>query len=128
MVASSSANASTKTGGTGVPRRSALVLPASTTNVVICNAEAESARRQPEGGEVDFEIKESIEIERPLEEVRAQFGDVDHHARTGVHRGVTFEILDHSGAIIRYRQTTRLGPIRMVQIMRTGSTRARRQS
>lgn len=53
-------------------------------------------------------------IARPIAEVRAQFADVEHHARVPVHRGVTFEALDHLGPRC-HRQTTTTGLMRIRQ-------------
>jgi hypothetical protein len=65
-----------------------------------------------------FEVKRSIAIHQPVERVQAQFGDVAHHARAGVHRGVTFEIVDEGPDYCDYGQTTRMGPMRMRQTFR----------
>ena len=62
-----------------------------------------------------LEVTETVAIERSAEIVRAQFGDVAHHQNTGVHHGVRFELLDDDGRRCRYRQTTRVGPIRLQQ-------------
>lgn len=62
-------------------------------------------------------VARSIEIAAPAGEVRAQFGDVAHHERTGVHEGVTFEVLSDDGGCCRYRQTSRTGPIRSRQLL-----------
>ena len=53
----------------------------------------------------------SVEIERDARVVRQQFADVAHHAANGVHRGVTFEVLDDDGSRCRYRQVSRVGPL-----------------
>lgn len=56
-----------------------------------------------------------MEIERDAEVVRRQFGDVAHHAATGVHRGVEFEVIEDDGATCRYRQASTVGPITLRQ-------------
>lgn len=63
----------------------------------------------------DFEVIETITIEAPADQVHAQFGDVAHHAETGLHKGVSFEVLADDGNICRYRQTTAVGPLRLNQ-------------
>lgn len=63
-------------------------------------------------------VAASIEIDRPMFLVRQQFSDVAHHARTHPHRGVRFTEVDDDGRVCRYRQTTRLGPIRLRQDLR----------
>ena len=60
-------------------------------------------------------VAATIEIDRPMFVVRQQFSDVAHHARTNPHRGVRFTELDDDGRVCRYRQTTRLGPLRLHQ-------------
>jgi hypothetical protein len=55
-------------------------------------------------------VVRSITIERPTAEVRAQFADVAHHERSGVHRGSRFTVLADPGDTCTYDQVT--GPIR----------------
>ena len=62
-----------------------------------------------------LEVTERVTIEQPASIVRAQFGDVAHHQRTAVHRGVRFELIDDDGERCRYRQTSRVGPIALRQ-------------
>jgi len=62
-----------------------------------------------------LEVTRSIEIERSAEVVRRQFGDVAHHAATGLHRGVTFELIDDGDSLCRYRQHTKVGPLTLTQ-------------
>lgn len=62
-----------------------------------------------------IDVQRSISIAAPADVVRRQFGDVGHHAATGVHRGVRFEVLDDDGTLCRYRQVTRVGPFRLAQ-------------
>ena len=62
-----------------------------------------------------LDVQRSISIAAPSDVVRRQFGDVAHHAETGVHRGVRFEVIDDHPARCRYRQISRVGPIRLVQ-------------
>ncbi len=56
-------------------------------------------------------VTATIDIDQPVEVVRQQFGDLAHHARSGVHRGVRFTVIDDDGTLCRYRQATRVGPI-----------------
>lgn len=62
-----------------------------------------------------LEVSCEISIDAPPEAVRAQFGDVAHHADVGVHRGVVFVVLEETAHVCRYRQTTSLGPLRLRQ-------------
>ena len=62
-----------------------------------------------------LEVTETVVIDRSAEIVRAQFGDVAHHQNTGVHHGVRFELLHDDGRRCRYRQISRVGPIRLQQ-------------
>jgi hypothetical protein len=62
-------------------------------------------------------VERSIEIAVPAGVVRTQFGDVAHHERTGVHAGVTFEVLSDDAERCRYRQISRTGPIRSTQVL-----------
>lgn len=62
-----------------------------------------------------WEIAESVRIERPVAEVRAQFADVAHHQAVALHRGVTFRVLDDSPERCEYEQLTRVGPMRSRQ-------------
>lgn len=62
-------------------------------------------------------VERSVEIDRPPELVRRQFADVAHHERTAPHRGVRFDVLDDDAGVCRYRQTTRVGPLRLCQEM-----------
>ncbi len=62
-----------------------------------------------------LEVAETVPIERPADLVRAQFGDVAHHQDTAVHDRVRFELIDDDGHTCRYRQISRLGPIRLQQ-------------
>ena len=62
-----------------------------------------------------LEISRSVEIERSADVVRAQFGDVQHHAVTSVHKGVEFEVLE-DGDQCRYRQVSSVGPLKFEQV------------
>jgi hypothetical protein len=62
-----------------------------------------------------IDVKRSVAIAAPADIVRRQFGDVAHHAANEVHRGVRFEVLDDNQTRCRYRQVTRVGPIRLIQ-------------
>lgn len=58
-----------------------------------------------------WEIAEEVRIERPVDEVRAQFADVAHHEATAPHRGTTFRVISEDPATCEYEQRTRLGPM-----------------
>jgi hypothetical protein len=60
-------------------------------------------------------IERSVRIERPVAEVRAQFADVAHHERTGVHGGSHFTVLTDAGDTCTYDQVTGRGPGRIRQ-------------
>lgn len=62
-------------------------------------------------------VERSIDIAAPVAQVRRQFGDVAHHQHPGVHPGVTFEVISDDHDICRYRQVTRIGPLRSTQEM-----------
>lgn len=62
-----------------------------------------------------LEVTRSIEIERDADVVRRQFGDVKHHATTGVHHGVVFEVIDDDAERCRYRQVSTVGPVKLRQ-------------
>jgi hypothetical protein len=59
------------------------------------------------------EVRSVCRIDRPVDEVRAQFADVEHHAETQVHRNVRFEPV--AGSPQRFRQLTCKGPLRLRQ-------------
>ena len=61
-----------------------------------------------------LEVNRRVEIARSAGVVRRQFGDVAHHAVTGVHKGVDFEVID-DGSRCRYRQISKVGPLRLRQ-------------
>jgi len=65
-----------------------------------------------------LEVTEHIAIERPVTVVEAQFGDVAHHERSGVHRGVQFVVVDETAEYCVYEQITRLGPAKLRQSFR----------
>lgn len=62
-----------------------------------------------------IDVVQSIEIDRDAEVVRRQFGDVAHHASTGLHRGVVFEVIEDDGDRCRYRQISTVGPLKLRQ-------------
>lgn len=62
-------------------------------------------------------------IERPVEEVRAQFADVAHHEAHPPHATVRFEVIEDDGAGgCRYRQVSKLGPVKLRQEMEMTET------
>ena len=62
-----------------------------------------------------LEVARSVEIGVDPAIVRRQFGDVAHHANTGVHRDVTFEVVAEDESRCRYRQISKVGPVRLRQ-------------
>ncbi len=54
-------------------------------------------------------------INRSADIVRRQFADVHHHAATGVHKGVVFEVDEQTADRCLYRQTSRVGPLKLRQ-------------
>ncbi len=60
-------------------------------------------------------VSEQVAIDRSPELVRSQFGDVAHHEATGVHDGVEFHVVSDDGSVCRYRQISRVGPLRLRQ-------------
>lgn len=50
----------------------------------------------------------SIIIERPIEEVRAQFCDIPYHASNNVHDGLHFTVHSVAGNVCRYAQEVRI--------------------
>lgn len=71
--------------------------------------------------------QETLEIDAPMDLVMAQFGDVDHHSETQPHRGVEFAVISESNAECRYRQTTRIGPLRLKQEITLDKTQSNPQ-
>ena len=55
-----------------------------------------------------IEVVDRRNIERPINEVRAQFGDIAYHASHPVHAGIKFEILEEHDGATRYRQTVKI--------------------
>jgi hypothetical protein len=62
-----------------------------------------------------LDVVRSVEIDADAAMVRRQFGDVAHHASALVHRGVSFEVLADDATRCRYRQVSRVGPLRLRQ-------------
>lgn len=62
-------------------------------------------------------VERCVDIAVPAARVRRQFGDVAHHQHPGVHPGVTFEVVADDPDVCRYRQVTRVGPLRSTQEM-----------
>lgn len=57
-----------------------------------------------------LEVTRSIVIDRPVDDVAAQFADIAHHERTGVHRDVTFHVVAEAENWCDYDQRSRVGP------------------
>lgn len=64
---------------------------------------------------VMIEAQSRITIQRPLDEVQAQFGDVGYHERSGHHRGVSFRVSSESSRSCSYTQKSRVGPVQVRQ-------------
>lgn len=60
-------------------------------------------------------VTRTITIRSPAEVVRSQFADVAYHEAAGVHRGVSFTVLDESTTECVYEQFTGRGPARLRQ-------------
>ncbi len=71
-----------------------------------------------------LEVVRSVEVDRDAEVVRRQFADVAHHAATAVHRNVVFEVIEDDGVRCRYRQISRVGPLRLRQEMELDRNRS----
>jgi hypothetical protein len=67
------------------------------------------------GAVASLDVTRSVEIQRDADVVRRQFGDVRHHAASGVHKGVVFEVIADDGARCRYRQVSTVGPLKLRQ-------------
>lgn len=53
-------------------------------------------------------VQLSKKFRRPIEVVRSQFGDIEHHRTHEVHKGVKFTIHSDDGATVRFRQEAKL--------------------
>lgn len=62
-------------------------------------------------------VTSEIRIAAPAGIVREQFADVAHHASTHPHEGVEFVVVSDDAQRCRYRQTSRVGPLRLRQEM-----------
>lgn len=71
-----------------------------------------------------LEVSQTITIDRSADVVRQQFADIAHHQASGVHRGVSFEMIDDDGQQCRYRQVSRVGPLRLSQELELARTDA----
>jgi hypothetical protein len=69
-----------------------------------------------------LDVVRSVEIDADAAMVRRQFGDVAHHAATDVHRGVSFEVLVDDATRCRYRQVSKVGPLRLRQVFELART------
>ncbi len=69
-----------------------------------------------------LQVTATARIDAPVEIVRQQFADVAHHAVTGLHRGVRFDVIDDDGRTCRYHQISRVGPLRLRQELRLERT------
>ena len=56
-------------------------------------------------------------IAAPTDVVRAQFADLDHHIRAGVHPKLRFEVLGRDGGTVRYLQEVTLLGIRQRDVL-----------
>lgn len=55
-----------------------------------------------------IEVVERVVIQRPMNEVKAQFFDIAYHATHPVHDGITFTVLERAEGVCRYRQETKV--------------------
>lgn len=55
-----------------------------------------------------LEVEHRVLIAAPAEAVRAQYGDIEHHIRTGVHPRLRYRVLPPAGGRQRFEQTVRL--------------------
>lgn len=62
-------------------------------------------------------VERSITIDRPADLVAAQFADVAHHERTGVHDTARFAVIEDRGDECVYEQRSRIGPRWISQTM-----------
>lgn len=60
-------------------------------------------------------VTREITIDRPVEVVRSQFGDIAHHAGAHPHKGVTFTVIEDAADHCDYEQVTKAGPVRLRQ-------------
>ena len=66
-----------------------------------------------------LKVTRSTLIQRPLEDVQAQFGDIAYHEARAHHRGVRFRVLgDDDEGRCGYEQVTSVGPARLRQRFR----------
>lgn len=65
-----------------------------------------------------MEVRKTITIRRPVDEVQAQFQDLAYHERRGHHRGVTFVVSSESEESCGYSQTSQFGQLRLRQKFR----------
>ncbi len=72
------------------------------------------ARKERPRTEGVLTVSASIRIARPIDVVRSHFGDVDHHAKNPVHRGVEFTLLATAGTRSRFRKRVHILGIPLV--------------
>ena len=54
-------------------------------------------------------VTRAVVIDRPVAKVAAQFADVGHHERTGVHRTATFHVIAEADDWCDYDHVSRVG-------------------
>ena len=72
-------------------------------------------------------VVRSIIIAAPVPVVQSQFADVAHHQRTAHHRGTTFKVVSDNAKTCEYEQTTKIGPLRLLQKFRLQRNNAAEQ-
>ncbi|MGZ3425292.1 MAG: hypothetical protein ACXVCV_01530 [Polyangia bacterium] len=65
----------------------------------------------------EYIVRLAQPVRRPADDVRAQFMDIAHHARGGVHPELQFTVLDQRDGRVRYRQETRLLGMRQIDVV-----------
>lgn len=65
----------------------------------------------------EYIVRLAQSVRRPADDVRAQFMDIAHHARGGVHPDLAFTVLDQRDGRVRYRQETRLLGMKQVDVI-----------
>jgi len=65
----------------------------------------------------EYTVRLQQPVRRAVDDVRAQFMDIAHHARGGVHPDLTFTILETNPDRVRFRQKTRLLGMKQVDVV-----------
>ena len=65
----------------------------------------------------EYIVRLEKRIARPADIVAAQFMDLHHHARGGVHPDIAYRVLEHEPRRVRFRQETRLLGMKQVDVV-----------